>query len=199
MKSEFTVKGMACAACSRHVEGAVSALSFVESVSVRLLTGRMTVLHEGDPEAIAEAVRRAGYGAELAERGNVALPERTAVKGRELCGLAAAFLLTLLLFLLAMAPMLGLSRPALLEPSAGGGARLLIVELCLTLPLLFVGRRYFLRGTAAVLRRAPTMDTLVALGAGWPFCTARSSRCWPFAAPPTRRGTPPMRALRPRP
>ncbi len=169
MKSEFCVTGMACAACQRHVEGAVSSLPFVHRVSVSLITGSVSVLHDGDPEAIAEAIRRAGYGAEVAPRGGVTLPERAAVTGREVLSLTFSLLLTLILFLLSMGPMLGLPRPAPLDPTVGGGARLLLTELCLTLPLLYVGRRYFLRGAAAVLHRAPTMDTLVALGAGVAF------------------------------
>ncbi|MBR6545768.1 MAG: heavy-metal-associated domain-containing protein, partial [Clostridia bacterium] len=38
MKREFTVKGMVCASCAAHVEGAVRSVRGVESVSVSLLT-----------------------------------------------------------------------------------------------------------------------------------------------------------------
>ena len=169
MRTELTVKGMACAACSRHVEGAVAALPFVHRVSVSLITGSVSVLHDGDPEAIAEAIRRAGYEAALAPCGAVALPERATVTRRTVASLAVSLLLTLCLFLLSMGPMLGLPRPRLLDPALGGGVLLLTVELLLTLPLLFLGRRYFVRGAAALLHRAPTMDTLVALGAGVAF------------------------------
>jgi heavy metal translocating P-type ATPase len=157
---------MSCAACSRHVETAVSSLAGVASVRVSLIAASMTVTHDCPPEEIAEAVGRAGYEATPVEAGVVVIPDAAGIGKRDAVRLAVSLLLTVAVFLLAMGPMLGLSRPAFLDPAEGHGARLLLLELLLVLPFLYLGRRYFVRGLASLLHRAPTMDTLVSLGAG---------------------------------
>ena len=67
MRTEkFQVTGMTCAACSAHVEKAVSALEGVEEVSVSLLTNSMMVSWDEERESadsICRAVSDAGYGA----------------------------------------------------------------------------------------------------------------------------------------
>lgn len=62
---KYTVTGMSCAACSAHVEKAVSKVPGVTSVSVSLLTNSMGVEGEASPEDVIEAVTAAGYGAGL--------------------------------------------------------------------------------------------------------------------------------------
>ena len=52
---EYKVTGMSCAACSAHVEKAVSKVEGVDSVAVSLLTNSMTVEGTALPkEIIAE-------------------------------------------------------------------------------------------------------------------------------------------------
>ena len=48
MTEQFAVTGMTCAACSAHVEKAVSRLSGVQSAPVNLMLGSMTVTYD-DP------------------------------------------------------------------------------------------------------------------------------------------------------
>ena len=71
MTEQFAVTGMTCAACSAHVEKAVSRLSGVQSAPVNLMLGSMTVTY--DEKAVAEsdiiaAVKAAGYGASPASQ-----------------------------------------------------------------------------------------------------------------------------------
>ena len=53
MEQQFKVTGMSCAACSAHVEKAVSAVPGVQSVQVNLLAGSMKTIF--DPEQTNEA------------------------------------------------------------------------------------------------------------------------------------------------
>ena len=46
MTEQFAVTGMTCAACSAHVEKAVSRLSGVQSAPVNLMLGSMTVTYD---------------------------------------------------------------------------------------------------------------------------------------------------------
>lgn len=66
MKSDmkcYDVTGMSCAACSAHVEKAVSKVEGVSEVSVSLLTNSMNVEGTASPEAVIQAVEKAGYRA----------------------------------------------------------------------------------------------------------------------------------------
>ena len=60
---QYNVTGMSCAACSARVEKAVSKVDGVTSCSVSLLTNSMGVEGTASPEAIIDAVQKAGYGA----------------------------------------------------------------------------------------------------------------------------------------
>ena len=59
---QYTVTGMSCAACSAHVEKAVSKVEGVTSCTVNLLTNSLAVEGTAPDEAVIEAVRQAGYG-----------------------------------------------------------------------------------------------------------------------------------------
>ena len=54
MTEQFAVTGMTCAACSAHVEKAVSRLSGVQSAPVNLMLGSMTVTY--DEKAVTDAL-----------------------------------------------------------------------------------------------------------------------------------------------
>ena len=69
MQEKFQVTGMTCAACSAHVERAVSKLPGVESCAVNLMLGSMSVSydeHTLGADSIIAAVVDAGYGAQRA-------------------------------------------------------------------------------------------------------------------------------------
>src|SRR5688500_8670040 len=63
------VQGMTCAACVGRVERALSKVPGVEKATVNLATERATIEHAGGAtvDALAEAVRDAGYDAEVAQ------------------------------------------------------------------------------------------------------------------------------------
>ena len=62
---QYLVTGMSCAACSSRVEKAVSGVPGVTSCAVSLLTNSMGVEGTASPEAVVEAVEKAGYGARI--------------------------------------------------------------------------------------------------------------------------------------
>ncbi|MCF0141676.1 MAG: heavy-metal-associated domain-containing protein, partial [Mogibacterium sp.] len=61
--NHYSVKGMACAACSAKVEKAVSELPGVKSCAVSLLTNSMSVEGNVSEEAVIRAVEAAGFSA----------------------------------------------------------------------------------------------------------------------------------------
>ena len=163
MKTNFRVGGMSCAACSAHVENAVARVGGVERVSVSLLTGSMVVEHGCPPEDVIAAVRRAGYTASVIEETGAAVlppPEKTSWKR-----LWLSLLFGLPLIWLGMLPMLFENAP--IPPFLRDNPLLNVgVQLLLACVVAGINYRYFTGGFAAVLHRAPNMDTLIALGAG---------------------------------
>ena len=162
MKKSYKVYGMMCSACSAHVEHAVSALPFVSSASVSLLTASMTVTFEGDEEEITAAVKKAGYRAVPMEEGEAVTletSEKTAI-----LPLFFSLLLSALLMYVEMGHML-LPYPHFLMWEENPILYLCVLA-ALALPIAYLNRRYFIGGTRSLLSGAPNMDTLIALGSG---------------------------------
>ena len=168
MQEKFVVTGMTCAACSAHVEKAVSQLQGVDSVAVNLMLGSMLV--DYDPaqvtaQAIVSAVENGGYGAKPAadaEKQDTRRAQQEAL-GRIRRRLVWSIVCLVPLFYISMGHMMGLPLPAFLTRSHLTHA---LAQLVLCVPILILNRSYFTVGFSQLFRRSPNMDTLVALGAG---------------------------------
>ncbi len=165
---KFKVTGMSCAACSAHVEKAVGNLSGVSSVSVSLLTNSMTVSFGRSTSSadIIKAVKKAGYGASpfTADKGAVEKEETGSKK--TVTRLICSVILLLALMYLSMGHMMwGWRVPAFLENHVANA----LMQLLLSGAVLAVNQKFFINGTLGVLRKAPNMDTLVAMGSGVSF------------------------------
>lgn len=171
--TEITLKigGMSCAACAARVEKALGALDGVEEASVNLAANIARVRFDADAvpqSAVEDAVVKAGYqvlGADAEDKEEKRGFLRT--WGRFIA--AAVFCLPLLY--IAMAPMIpGLSHalPGIIHPHAHP-MRYALVQLVLVIPIMLIGRKFYTRGFAALLHRAPNMDSLVAIGTSAAF------------------------------
>ena len=167
MKEKFAVTGMTCAACSAHVERAVSKLDGVTEASVNLMLGSLSVQYDQQKvtaDDIIAAVIAGGYGARRADETEKRdldaehSREVRAMRGRLVWSLV--FLLPL--FYLGMGHMMGLPIPAVFMENPMLYA---LVQLVLTVPILLFNRTYFTVGFSRLVKRSPNMDTLVALGA----------------------------------
>lgn len=166
MTEQFAVTGMTCAACSAHVEKAVSRLSGVQSAPVNLMLGSMTVTY--DEKAITEgdiiaAVKAAGYGASPAsqtDQGQLRRDQDAALRRRKR-HLIWSVVFLVPLFYLSMGHMMGLPLPqVLMHPLLLG-----CLQLALVIPILILNRNYFTVGFSRLVKLSPNMDSLVAVGA----------------------------------
>ena len=166
MKLKFDVTGMTCAACSARVEKVTAAVEGVEKVEVNLLAGSMSVEAESDVTAAIEvAVKNAGYGASLAGGKKKDLPSREdplKQMKRRILG-SAVFLAVLMYF--TMGHMAGLPVPGWYHGTQNAMTAALL-QLFLTVPVLYLNRSYYSRGLKALWHRAPNMDSLIAVGSG---------------------------------
>lgn len=154
MKQTYTILGMSCQACALNVERAASKISGVKEARVNLLANTLEIESDGvADEIVIDAVNNAGYKA-LSGRTAVA-PEYVSMKKR----LIASLCLLVPLLILSMGPMFGLSLPF---PEAVSG----ILQFAVVIPIIILNRKFFVQGIPALIRRAPNMDSLVAVGAG---------------------------------
>ena len=168
IEKRFKVSDMMCSACSAAVERCVRALDGVGEVAVSLLAGEMTVSFDENrlsEEAICEAVTSAGFPTEpLRSAMPTAEPPKSEFTAKRLIFSAA---LTLLLMFFSMGHMLGLTMPAFL--TGDGIVWSAAIQMALAAAVMAINHKYFTGGVQAVLRRAPNMDTLIALGASASF------------------------------
>lgn len=173
--SHLAITGMSCAACSARIERVLRAMEGVAEASVNLAAESASVTYDPAvlrPAALIQAIADAGFGAQVVSRSAALFEERRRDAEQRLRAqrreLIPAFAFALPLLVLSMGHMLGLHLPAFLHPDTSP-ATFALVQLALTLPVLVAGRGFYMRGIPALLRRAPSMDTLVAVGTGAAF------------------------------
>ena len=185
-KLELAVRGMHCAACSSRIERVVGALPGVKSIAVSLAGNSAQIeLAEGASrdeqiKEILAAISNLGFSAEvLSSSGAGGVSEaakrwdkRSREQQDDLAArkrdLIPAFAFALPLLILSMGEMAGMPLPEFLSPRQHPFV-FALAQLLLCLPVLWSGRRFFLQGLPALVRKAPNMDSLVALGTGAAF------------------------------
>lgn len=166
----FSIDGMSCASCSQAVEKAVNKLSGITTASVNLATEKMFV--EYDPSVlnvadITKAVTDAGYTAteEIDSTSTVDKDrEKKQQHIKEMWNrfwLSAVFAIPLLY--VAMGHMIGLPLPSIIDPMMHS-SNFALLQLALTIPIIYLGRSFFIVGYKSLFRGHPNMDSLVALG-----------------------------------
>lgn len=169
---KFDITGMTCAACSSRVEKAVSKLDGVSSCAVNLLTNSMTVETSLPDEEIIAAVEKAGYGAKKAgekrqdTRGKIESSKKNTEIKPLIQRLVSSVIFLVILMYFSMGHMISLPLPSFLENNY---VAIGIIQLVLTMIIMFINRKFFISGFKGVVNRAPNMDTLVSLGAGAAF------------------------------
>jgi len=165
----YTVSGMSCAACVARVEKAVNGVSGVDSCAVNLLMGSMSVSGTAESEEIIRAVKDAGYDA--VKRDGTEIDPQEELRDKETPKLVKRLLyscgfLLVLMYLSMGYTMWHFPLPGFLDesPLAVG-----ILQMVFSGALLIINRKFFINGVKGLIKGAPNMDTLVALGSGVSF------------------------------
>ncbi len=165
MELKFHVKGMTCAACSARVEKVTAQVPGVKKAEVNLLAGTMRVEAEQDvTREVIKAVELAGYAASVPGEKPIQPPGDTQLlqmKRRIIWSFA--FLGVLMYF--TMGHMIGLPVPTWYH-GAQNGVTAALLQLLLTLPVVYLNRQYYMRGLRALWHRSANMDSLIAIGSG---------------------------------
>ncbi|MFN7002451.1 MAG: heavy metal translocating P-type ATPase [Roseinatronobacter sp.] len=163
----LTIEGMHCASCLGRVEAALQAVPGVTHASVNLATERATITGTADPAALIAAVETTGFDA----RNNVPSQARDDFASRRDAeaqtlrrDMMIASVLTLPVFILEMGSHLFPPLHHVIMETIGMQMNWLIQFALTTVVLAFPGIRFYAHGFPALLRGAPDMNSLVAVG-----------------------------------
>ena len=172
MTEKFNVTGMTCSACSAHVEKSVKKLNGVKSVNVNLLQNNMHV--DFDETAVSvddiiNAVVSGGYGASVAGK-------KQEKKDNKIDNEISNMKFRLIVSLVCLVPLMYISMghmwgwPFLnVFHGAENGITFALTQMLLTLPIMYVNRKYYITGFKTLFHGAPNMDSLIAIGSGAAF------------------------------
>lgn len=184
----LNVASMSCASCVGRVDKALAAVPGVLEVNANLASETATIqyLDEAtDPFALAAAATTAGYRAEVVQSvvtlDHAARKEQEAEKLKVKTIIAAA--LALPVFALEMGGHLIPSLHMLIGRSIGHQASWLIQFALTTLVLAGPGRQFYLKGFPALIKGAPDMNSLVAVGTGAAYLYSLVATFMPNALP----------------
>ena len=172
MTEKFDVTGMTCSACSAHVEKSVSRLDGVKSVNVNLLRNNMQVDFDKSivsTDDIIAAVVSGGYGASVAGK-------KEEKKDTKTDGEISNMKFRLVVSIACLVPLMYISMGHMFHlPFLGvfddmsNALVFAFTQFLLTLPILYVNRKYFINGFKTLFHGAPNMDSLIAIGSGAAF------------------------------
>ncbi len=172
---ELDISGMHCASCSSRIEKVVGDLSGVRLVSVNLATETGTVLFDSQ-QTSQRVIRQAIAGLGFTTRPRSARLDDFARKRQEVTTRLAAMKQRLfwslglagVLLTVSMGEMLGLPLPGLIAPHHHP-LNYALLQFLLVVPIMYLGRSFYLIGLPALWRGVPNMDSLIAVGTGAAF------------------------------
>ena len=175
----MSIENMSCASCVGRVENALTPLAGVISVSVNLAKEEATIRVLGTtvtPAELVKAAADAGYPARLVtdDRDATAVTDRKAheaalIKRRTII----AAILTLPVFTMEMGSHIFPVIHDFAMNTLGMQTNWMIQFVLTTIILAGPGRQFYVKGVPALIKLAPDMNSLVALGsfAAWAFST----------------------------
>ena len=172
---QYDIEGMTCASCAQTIEKVVGKLEGIKTVNVNLATEKMTVDFDESlvlSTDIVSAVENAGYHAKesLDQEAQADLDKEK--KEKHIKEMWRRFwqsaVLTVPLLYIAMGEMVGLPLPEFIQPMIYP-ERFAVLQLVLALPVIIIGRAFFMVGFKALFKGHPNMDSLVALGTSAAF------------------------------
>ena len=171
-KEKYDVLGMTCASCQAHVNKAVSELDGVKSCSVNLVLNNMYVEYDDkklDENKIIKAVQNAGYDARVQNEeikkdiNKINDEEEKKLKRR----LVLSIIFWIPLMFIAMHKMIFDMLKIGENPISNifdDGMIFAISQILLLIPIVILNFNYYKSGFKSLLKRAPNMDALVAIG-----------------------------------
>ena len=172
MKKDFKVTGMTCAACSSRVERVLNKMEGVTKAEVNLATEDLHIDYDDsklNTQDIIGRIEKAGYGAyEVKEDTKIDETD----KEDAINSLKKRFILSLIfavpLLYISMGHMMGAPLPSIIDPMTNA-MNFALIQLILVIPVMIVGRKFFISGFKNLVHLSPNMDSLIAIGTSAAF------------------------------
>ncbi|NLW28314.1 MAG: copper-translocating P-type ATPase [Erysipelothrix sp.] len=166
------VDGMTCAMCVNTVEKDVLKLVGVDSVVVNLVSNQAKVIFNPGlvktPEIIQQ-IENSGYQAKVHVAMTSSRYDEQKEKLKKQKGeVIIALILSFIVMYIAMSTMLGqfsLPLPEIIHPDVNP-INFAIAQIVFSVGVIYLGRHFYTRGIKNLIRKAPNMDSLVAVGTG---------------------------------
>lgn len=189
MKEElYDIEGMHCAACSAAIERVTKKLDGVELSEVNLIMNRLRIVYDEaqtNSEEIIKKIERAGFAAKLKEnkdakstnpkpQAEIKQGENAGDTGESIKKMKLGLIFQLgfsgALMLVSMGQMFfpNAPYPDIISVNTHP-VNFAMLQLLLTIPVLYIGKKFFTGGIKSLLLLNPNMDSLVALSAGSSF------------------------------
>ncbi len=173
MNQKFNVEGMTCSACQASVEKTVTKLNGVNQVTVNLLSRSMMVDYDEsviNNQVIVDSVIAAGYDASVFVKGQKGINNKEAevdkvqleLKEMKFRIIISTIFLVPLLYI-AMGHMMKFPLPDWIH-GMENAITFAFIQFLLTLPIVYVNRKYFIVGFKTLFHGSPNMDSLIAIG-----------------------------------
>lgn len=166
---DLNIDGMTCASCVASIEKGVNKLAGVDGISINLIQNQAHLTY--DPQVvksqdIMDAIKDVGYEAKRIEKNFEAEDSdalRRQKKEKSLMLISLGF--AAIILYVAMGPMLfpNIWLPDFLKADLNP-VSYTIFQIVVTMPVVYIYRDIFVRGLKAFVRKAPNMDSLVAIG-----------------------------------
>lgn len=168
-KEILRIGGMTCAACAVKIESFIKRVPGVTDAVANYGNNTVSVTYDDsvtEHKDLVAAVTKAGYTVIEGSSEAIAEADRKEARQRQI-DLAIALIFAIPLAVYAMVGMLtDIEVPF---EHDNNHITFVVIQLILCIPVIWSGRKFFIRGIPALFRGSPNMDTLVALGCGVGF------------------------------
>lgn len=167
---ELDIAGITCQVCVNKIEKKVAKLEGVDSIIVNLANSRGRVVYDSEKiklSEILEVIKKLGYESkkhEELEEDSKALEQEQHLK-REFLEFKLAIFFSAIVFYISMGTMVGLPVPNVISPNSNP-LNFALIQLILSIPVIYIGRRFYKIGIRQLIMRSPSMDSLIATGTG---------------------------------
>ncbi|WP_319203107.1 heavy metal translocating P-type ATPase [uncultured Ilyobacter sp.] len=165
----LSIEGMTCQSCVSRIEKKTSEMPGVEKISVNLATEKAVVDYRKNELKLSEIVKfinELGYKAVKEEKVKDFDADK---KQKDLDDEWKKFIIAILfafpVFYISMGHMMGMPIPGIINPENNPMAFALI-QLLLSIPVIAIGKRFYVTGIKLLFKLSPNMDSLIAMGTG---------------------------------
>lgn len=165
---QINIEGIRCQACVANIERNVKKLDGVVNAEVNLATNKGKFIFDSKHikgTEIIDLINKLGYKALREEEKTETEIEKLEKDKKELVEFKTAIFFAVIIFYITMGHMIGLPLPKIISPKINP-LNYALIQFILTIPVTIIGRKFYIVGIKALIKKSPNMDSLIAIGTG---------------------------------